>query len=458
MSHRGFGRMGWPERERLAWGARMARGRSRAVAIGLAVVGVLAAATPASAETVTFGPNSTLQPFHRWTVPAGVCAATFDLYGAEGSGGVGGARVTSTLAVRPGTAYDIYVGGWGTIGNGGYNGGGDASGGGVGGGGATDVRDGPGLTDRLLVAGGGGGNGGYGSYPETGIGGVGALLGEAGSRSSSLMNNNSYAGYGGGGGTATTGGTAGTTSGGVPGGYAGHAGTLGIGGAGGVPTPPGGDPNMEGGGGGGGLWGGGGGGAGYFDFPGGGGGGGSSLAAGGTVSATSGGNGKAVITYVASPTCTQAGGQAPGGGAPDQTKPTIGGLTFSRTSFRAARSGASASVRRKQAPPVGTKVSFDLSEQSSVKFTVERPAAGRRVNGTCVTPKRSNRGKRSCTRWVTVRGSFGVTGAAGENALTFRGRVGGKSLTPGRYRLTAQATDSAGNASSLRRRSFEIVP
>jgi hypothetical protein len=430
------------------------------MAIGLAVVGVLAAATPASAETVTFGPNSAVQPFHRWTVPAGVCGASFDLYGAEGSGGVGGARVTSTLAVRPGTAYDIYVGGWGTIGNGGYNGGGDASGGGVGGGGATDVRDGPGLTDRLLVAGGGGGNGGYGSYPETGIGGVGALLGEAGSRSSSLMNNNSYAGYGGGGGTATTGGTAGTTSGGVPGGYAGRAGTLGIGGAGGVPTPPSGDPNMEGGGGGGGLWGGGGGGAGYIDFPGGGGGGGSSLTAGGTVSATSGGNGKAIITYTASPACSQAGGPGGGtgggtGGSADQTKPTLGGLTFSRSSFRAAKSGASASARRK---PVGTKVSFSLSEASRVNFSVERPVAGRKVNGTCEKPKRSNRGKRPCTRWVTVRGSFGVTGAAGENAFTFRGRVGGKSLKPGSYRLTGQATDSAGNASLLRRRGFEIVP
>jgi hypothetical protein len=54
-------------------------------------------------------------------------------------------------------------------------------------------------------------------------------------------------------------------------------------------------------------------------------------------------------------------------------------------------------------------------------------------------------------------GSFGVPGAAGENAFTFRGRVGGKALKPGSYRLTGQAIDSAGNASPLRRKGFEIV-
>jgi hypothetical protein len=431
MSHRRFGRTGW------SW----------PVAIGLAVVGLVAAATPASAETLTYGPNSTLQPFHHWTVPAGVCGATFDLFGAEGSGGVGGAHVTSTLAVKPGTAYDIYVGGWGTRGNGGYNGGGDASGQGnnegVGGGGATDVRTGPGLADRILVAGGGGGNGGGVAGPIGGAGGQGGLVGQSGTKPLG-----DFTGGGGGGGTATAGGALGLSALNVT--FDGKVGRLGVGGDGGYNAFA---TNVGfGGGGGGGLYGGGGGGGGQDG--GGGGGGGSSLAAGGTVSATSGGNGKAVITYTASPTCSQAGGQTPGGGAADQTKPTLGGLTFSRTSFRAASSGASASARRKA---VGTKVSFSLSEASRVNFSVERPVAGRKVNGTCVRPKRSNRGKRSCTRWVTVRGSFGVTGAAGENAFTFRGRVGGKSLKPGSYRLTGQATDSAGNASLLRRRGFEIV-
>src|SRR5919197_1436974 len=155
----------------------MARGGALATR-GLAVAAVLAAAAPAaSAETVTFGPNSPADPFHAWTVPAKVCSATFDLYGAEGSGGVGGARVTTTLAVEPGTPYYVFVGYWGLVGHGGYNGGGAATGTGVGGGGATDVRTGPSLTERILVAGGGGGNGGKGG----GAGGAGGLVGASGS-------------------------------------------------------------------------------------------------------------------------------------------------------------------------------------------------------------------------------------------------------------------------------------
>src|SRR5215208_1378326 len=189
---------------------------------GLAAAVMLAAAPAASADTLTLGPNSELEPFHSWTVPTQVCSATFDLYGAEGSGGVGGARVTTTLAVKPGTPYFIFVGRWGTIGNGGYNGGGDASGTGVGGGGATDVRIGPSLTNRILVAGGGGGNGGSGS----GDGGAGGLVGASGSSGGG----GDVPGLGGGGGTALSGGAGGD-------GYGandGAPGTLGRGGEGGL--------------------------------------------------------------------------------------------------------------------------------------------------------------------------------------------------------------------------------
>jgi hypothetical protein len=40
----------------------------------------------------------------------------------------------------------------------------------------------------------------------------------------------------------------------------------------------------------------------------------------------------------------------------------------------------------------------------------------------------------------------------------FRGRVGGKSLQHGDYRLNTKATDNAHNASPLKRKGFEIVP
>ena len=187
--------------------------------------------------TVTFSASGAPET---WTVPAGVTAATFDLYGAEGGGGSGfaglGGRVTATLAVTPGASYQVRVGVWGFA-TGiprGYNGGGAGGSGGSGagrdGGGASDVRGGAfGLADRLLVAGGGGGTGslstgatGAGGYPSGGAGG-------------------------GGGGTQTAGGVGEAN---------GSAGTLGQGGAGGSQTGPG---TRGGGGGGGGYYGGGGG-------------------------------------------------------------------------------------------------------------------------------------------------------------------------------------------------------
>jgi hypothetical protein len=273
-----------------------------------AVVAILAVATAASAETVTytFPADTSVQPFYRWTVPAGVCLATFDLYGAEGSGGVGGAHITSTIAVKPAAAYDIYVAGEGYRNRGGYNGGGGAVNGGVGGGGATDVRDGPGLLDRLLVAGGGGGNGGEGNPPGTvgGMGGVGALIGQDGTAIAG-----DYPGEAGKGGTATAGGAGGNAGSAV----GGQPGALGVGGAGGLVSPD--EPNSGGGGGGGGLYGGGGGGGGVVYKAGGGGGGGSSLTAGGTVdSQAHPGNGLAVINFEPSPDCNA-------GGSPDDTLP-----------------------------------------------------------------------------------------------------------------------------------------
>lgn len=295
-------------------------------------------ATAASAETVTytFPADTTLQPFYRWTVPAGVCLAKFDLYGAEGSSTAGGAHVSSTLAVKPGAAYDVYVGGQGYVGRGGYNGGGAAVGGGVGGGGATDVRDGPALTDRLLVAGGGGGRGGYGNRTTSGMGGVGALIGQDGTQRVMPY----YDGGGGKGGTAIVGG-AGGTHGPPVSTYDGQAGTLGRGGAGGVPSST--DTGGEGGGGGGGLFGGGGGGAGGANYSGGGGGGGSSLTAGGTVdSQPHPGNGKAEITFEASPNCNAGGSPTDTLPLPTGTNPKAG---IARVGTRLSLTGRFAAVK-----------------------------------------------------------------------------------------------------------------
>jgi hypothetical protein len=268
--------------------------------------------------TYNFPADTTVQPFYRWTVPARVCSATFNLYGAEGSGGVGGAQVISTIGVTPGAELDVYIAGQGYLGQAGYNGGGGASAGGVGGGGATDVRSGPGLADRILVAGGGGGNGGAGNGSTQGMGGTGGLKGQDGTPQGG---NPSYNGRGGKGGTATSGGAGGRGD--LDDTNPGQPGVAGVGGNGALPGA--GIQGGGGGGGGGGLYGGGGGGNGISGSFGGGGGGGSSLTAGGTVSAIPHpGNGKAIIAYEPSASCTAKGTDGSALNLPTGTNPQAG--------------------------------------------------------------------------------------------------------------------------------------
>lgn len=143
----------------------------------------------------------------------------------------------------------------------------------------------------------------------------------------------------------------------------------------------------------------------------------------------------------------------PGGTGKDKEKPKVGRPKLSASVFRAAGSGPAFSAAR----PVGTRVTFNASEAGSVRFRVQRRAAGRKVGRRCKAPTRRNRKRRKCIRYVTLRGSFTIQATPGTNAFRFRGRMRGRKLKPGRYRLTGKATDRAGNVSTVPARAFRIV-
>lgn len=137
----------------------------------------------------------------------------------------------------------------------------------------------------------------------------------------------------------------------------------------------------------------------------------------------------------------------------DEIAPALSGLKLRPRAFRPRRSGASVSAAARRRAKPGTRVSFTLSEAASVRFTVERLTKGRRAGGKCKARRR--RGKR-CTIAKTLRGSFTVTGVQGANSIKFSGRLNGRKLKPGDYRLVATPTDAVGNAGTAVRARFKI--
>jgi uncharacterized repeat protein (TIGR01451 family) len=113
--------------------------------------------------------------------------------------------------------------------------------------------------------------------------------------------------------------------------------------------------------------------------------------------------------------------------------------------------------RLSRRPPVGTTISFGLSEPARATLTFAQPKTGRKVRGRCRSLTRANRRKPKCTI-PNVRGVLLLAGHAGTNRLRFQGRLTRtRRLGPGTYTLTITATDSAGNRSRPRTIRFTIV-
>jgi hypothetical protein len=133
---------------------------------------------------------------------------------------------------------------------------------------------------------------------------------------------------------------------------------------------------------------------------------------------------------------------------------SVSSLRMSPSTFRAASKGASISKKKKG--KTGTKVTYTITAAAAVTFTVERSQKGRKKGKKCVAPTKKNKKARKCTRFVKVKGSFTHNGVAGKNTFKFSGRMRGKKLKPGSYRLNAVATGASGT-SKLKRKNFKIV-
>jgi hypothetical protein len=121
--------------------------------------------------------------------------------------------------------------------------------------------------------------------------------------------------------------------------------------------------------------------------------------------------------------------------------------------FRAVNAGGAIFSRtRNSNAPVGATVRYALSSAGTIDFGVERALKGRRVGKKCAKQTRSNSDHKKCTRFIRRKGGFTDNGAAGQHRFKFSGRLGGRALKPGPYRLVASVGDS------VKRARFTIVP
>jgi hypothetical protein len=147
---------------------------------------------------------------------------------------------------------------------------------------------------------------------------------------------------------------------------------------------------------------------------------------------------------------------APGQAAiADTTAPSIASFSASPAKFAVA-AGATAVAARKATTPRGTTLKYGVSEAATVTLTFERATQGRRAGSRCVKATARNRKAKRCTLYVAA-GTLTRNSPVGVSTLQFTGRIGRKALRVGAYRITAVATDAAGNKSSGRQVSVKVI-
>jgi hypothetical protein len=127
--------------------------------------------------------------------------------------------------------------------------------------------------------------------------------------------------------------------------------------------------------------------------------------------------------------------------------PVVSNFKLKPTSFVAASSGASVVAAAK----TGTVVTYALNTAAKTNLTVLKAAPGVKSGTKCVKPpKHPPKSAKKCTRYVSI-GSFLHTDAAGSIRFRYTGRLKGKTLKPGSYRLRAAAQNVSGTSARVER-------
>ncbi|MGI9081983.1 MAG: Kelch repeat-containing protein [Thermoleophilaceae bacterium] len=137
-------------------------------------------------------------------------------------------------------------------------------------------------------------------------------------------------------------------------------------------------------------------------------------------------------------------------GGSDRTGPQMCGPSLSPLRLRPPPSGPSVGRR-------GLAVRYRLSESGVVAFTVRRLMPGRLQGRRCAAARAPIPRRLRCVRPVGLRGGFSRRSRSGRNLFHFRGRIGGRTLSPGSYQLVASPRDRRRNRGVPANSGFRIV-
>lgn len=136
---------------------------------------------------------------------------------------------------------------------------------------------------------------------------------------------------------------------------------------------------------------------------------------------------------------------------PPPAEPKLESLSLRPRAFATVNAGGAILSKARRAP-VGTTVRYVLTAAATPSFSVERKGFGRKIGKACKKQTPGNRERKPCPIFKRLEGGFTHSGAAGANSFRFTGRIGGKALKPGAYRLVART------GASSARTAFTVVP
>ena len=123
--------------------------------------------------------------------------------------------------------------------------------------------------------------------------------------------------------------------------------------------------------------------------------------------------------------------------AADKTAPALSALKF----VKSLKSGK------------GAKFTFSLSEAATLKISFTRLIPGRKVGGKC--KEKAKRGKK-CTIAKSL-GSLSIPARRARTASAFSGKLKGKKLPAGSYKVSVVAVDAAGNKAKVKTLALKVT-